>query len=319
MSLSKSRSRGWCFMLNNYTQDEIQFLSAFGSNDSLCVYLVFGKEVSESGTSHLQGYVYFKTLKSFKQAKTFLGERSHVEVQRGTSLQASDYCKKDGDFTEFGTCPSQGKRTDLEAVAKIIVDGGSVNDVAMQYPTTFIKYSRGIRELKLEVTRPYTRPDICGVWLVGEPGSGKSHYAQTQYPDSYKKAQNKWFDGYGGEKQIVLEDLDTGTLSHHLKIWADRWPCTGETKGGTVHLMHDVFVVTSNYQIEDLVPKKRVGNQEHDDDSMISALSRRFIVKSFRKLFVPPLVGEAGPGYWASCMTDENNVEHILGILHNEN
>lgn len=41
-------------------------------------------------------------------------------------------------------------------------------------------------------------------------------------------------------------------LGHYLKIWADKWACTGEVKGGTVPLCHHRFVVTSNYTIAEL-------------------------------------------------------------------
>lgn len=316
MSSSHSRSRGWCFTLNQYTDDEVRVLSERGSTNPISQYLVFGFEVGDSGTPHLQGYVYFKSVKSFKQAKAYIGDRAHVESQRGSPQQAAEYCKKDGNYQEFGDCPYQGKRTDLEVVTELVVDGVSISEIAQAHPTTFVKFSRGLRDLKLAVSKPYAREDVCGIWLVGEPGSGKSHYAQTTYPCAYRKAQNKWFDGYAGEKEIVLEDLDSGVLSHHLKIWADKWPCTGETKGGTVHLTHDVFVVTSNYTIDELVPKKITNRQEHEDDAMIAALARRFKVFTFNKVFVPPDVSASGSGHWYSQMTDPNGVEMVLGLIN---
>ena len=312
---NKQRSRGWCFTINNYTDDELNHLSKVGSDLNQCVYLVFGKEVSSTGTPHLQGFLYCKTKKSFKQAKGLLSDRAYVDASRGTPQEASDYCKKDGLVTEYGTCPMQGKRTDLDNVAKLVIEGASIASVAETFPTTFIKYSRGIRELKLAVTKPYLRTAHCGIWLVGEPGCGKSHYAQTNYPNAYKKAMNKWFDGYAGEKEIILEDLDCNHLAHHLKIWADKWPCTGETKGGTVHLSHDLFIISSNYEIEDLVATKKIGGQDHPDDRMIEALQRRFVVKQFRKQFIPPEVGAAGPGKWVSVMCDEHGEDHVLGEL----
>lgn len=308
--MSKQRSRGWCFTLNNYTDDEVNKLSCTGSDPSVA-YLCYGKEVGDSRTPHLQGFLYAKTLKSFKQIKVLLSERAHVEPQRGTTDQAIDYCFKDGDVTEFGSRPNQGKRTDLEVATKLILDGVSLSDVAQEHPTVYVKYHRGLRDLKLTVTRPYIRETVCGLWIYGEPGTGKSHYAQSQFPDAYRKAQSKWFDGYAGEKSIILDDLDSGMLCHHLKIWADKWACTGETKGGTVHLMHDTFVVTSNYRIEDLVPLK---SKDESDDAMISALQRRFKEIEIKKEFFPP-IGAVGPGEWHSVLYDENGESTDLGII----
>ena len=42
-------------------------------------------------------------------------------------------------------------------------------------------------------------------------------------------------------------------LANHLKLWADPWyNHAGEIKGSQVRLVHSVFVVTSNYSIDDL-------------------------------------------------------------------
>ena len=96
--------------------------------------------------------------------------------------------------------------------------------------------------------------------------------AQLDPSSMYIKAQNKWFDGYAGERVILLDDLDTNILGHYLKIWSDKYSCHGEIKGGTVKLRHHIFVVTSNYDIKTLFK---------DDDAMCKAIQRRFTAKPF--------------------------------------
>lgn len=93
---------------------------------------------------------------------------------------------------------------------------------------------------------------VRGVWYWGPPGTGKSHTARANFPEAYLKAQNKWFDGYQAQKSIIIDDFDKGgiCLGHHLKIWADKYACNGEVKGGHVPLQHETLVVTSNYSIE---------------------------------------------------------------------
>lgn len=72
---------------------------------------------------------------------------------------------------------------------------------------------------------------------------------------------------------MVLDDLDTDCLGHYLKIWADKWSCTGEIKGGTVQLRHTHFIVTSNYSIDELFSSK--------GQTLIDAIRRRFKVVHF--------------------------------------
>jgi len=62
--------------------------------------------------------------------------------------------------------------------------------------------------------------------------------------------------------------MDTDCLGHYIKIWADKWACSGEVKGGTLPLNYDTFVITSNYAIEDLFR----------DQMMRDAIKRRFKV-----------------------------------------
>lgn len=82
--------------------------------------------------------------------------------------------------------------------------------------------------------------DVRGTWYWGKPGVGKSHRARAENPSLYIKAQNKWWDGYKGQGAVLLDDLDKGgsCLGHYLKIWADKYACTGEIKGATVPLNH---------------------------------------------------------------------------------
>lgn len=261
-----SRSTRWCFTINNYTQADETAVQGWN-----CCYLVYGREIGDSGTPHLQGFVTFGGKAKRLSAVKKLHATAHWEVTKGSSQQAAEYCKKDGDVYEKGTTPFQGKRSDLEEACNMIKDGKRLREVADELPTTYVKFSRGLKDLALTLTDSYEHDDTRGIWIWGPPGVGKSRYARREWPDSYPKAQNKWFDGYDGEEAILLDDLDRmGTcLSHLLKIWTDRYACTGETKGGTVHLKHKVFIVTSNYSIKDLWP---------DDVELQKAIRRRFKV-----------------------------------------
>lgn len=129
-----------------------------------------------------------------------------------------------------------------------------------------------IQEYHRDKVEAYASDGVRGVWYWGPPGSGKSHKAreiceQVYQCKPYDKHQNKWWDSYDNQHAVLIEDLDTNTLGHHLKIWADKYPCTGETKGGHVNLNHRVLIVTSNYSIETLFK---------EDRAMCEAIKTRF-------------------------------------------
>lgn len=256
----------YAFTLNNYTNDDCTIINSIPH-----LYLVYGYEESPTtGTPHLQGFITLPSLRRLTALKK-LHPKIHWEKAIKDSMTNATYCKKSGNFYEDGKVPTQGKRTDLEKAATLLLEGASVAAVALDNPSVFIKYSRGLREFALICQQPYDHPDVRGYWYYGAPGTGKSRFART-HDSFYLKDQNKWFDGYAGETTIILDDLDTNVLGHHLKIWSDRYACNGETKGGTVCLRHHRFIVTSNYSIESLFGE----NQE-----MASALNRRFVVRNF--------------------------------------
>lgn len=114
-----SRAKHWCFTLNNYTQDDIDRIA---ENSPFFDYLVFGKEVGASGTPHLQGFVSFPQRVRRNICVERIGQ-AHFTVARNVD-HSIRYCKKDGDFVEFGVAPTgSGTRKDLDAF-KLAVSSG---------------------------------------------------------------------------------------------------------------------------------------------------------------------------------------------------
>jgi len=234
------RSRAWCFTMNNYTDEDITNVKALDST-----YLIIGKETGESGTPHLQGYVelpHGKTLTALKKRLP----KFHLEGRKGTPAQASDYCKKDGDFEEQGTISNQGQRNDIQKVVKAVQDGKTfeeILDTATSYQSLQIA----------KVAFPYKEPKRNWMpkvyWYWGPPGTGKSHAAFNKFPDLRCHIQNpkmKWFDGYDRHDVVIFDDLrphhiDYATLLHIF----DRYPYTVETKGGTRQFVPKHIFVTS--------------------------------------------------------------------------
>lgn len=152
------QARRYVFTLNHPTADEQLVLEQLGDHPNV-VYLVFGKEVAPTtGTPHLQGFIIFASPKRLSAAKAFVGRRCHLEITKGTSEQASAYCKKESDYQEFGILPqSHGKRSDFDEFKKWVLEQTkkpSPQLVAQEYPNIFIKYSRCMEWIDLIYPQP---------------------------------------------------------------------------------------------------------------------------------------------------------------------
>lgn len=90
------RSRNYVFTLNNYTKEEVRLLKeSIELNKYL--FICWGKEVGESGTPHLQGYVENKNARTIQALKKDPGfGRAHFEERKGTKLEAATYALKEG-------------------------------------------------------------------------------------------------------------------------------------------------------------------------------------------------------------------------------
>lgn len=99
--LKEKRVRGWCWTLNNYTEEEVRKLKRL-STVSTVEKLIFGKEVGkECGTQHLQGYIYWSYGKTLSDMKR-INNRLHLEEAKGGYMSQTIYCTKDGDFCQKG-------------------------------------------------------------------------------------------------------------------------------------------------------------------------------------------------------------------------
>ena len=150
------RSRNW-ILTNNYKDLEPLSnaeLLEYIQNITGLVYTAFQLEQGAQGTKHHQIYISFKNAKSFETIKK-LFPKAHIEAMKGTPTQASDYCTKEDTRLAQpvidGDLPSKGKRTDLEDIYQMIVEGCTDKEIRETYPSQYIRYKNKFQEIKQEI------------------------------------------------------------------------------------------------------------------------------------------------------------------------
>lgn len=262
-----SRSRAYCFTHNNYPNTELE--------DQLdCKYIIYGKEVGQSGTPHLQGFVYFDTVKSLAQVIKLL-PGCHVETAIAPQ-EAIAYCRKDGDVTERGIAPvSQKRKGEMEkdrwhTALKLAREG----NIAEINPEIQFKYYRTIKEIAKDHMAPVQdATQLTGEWFIGRAGTGKSRAAREENPHNYCKPLNQWWDGYQDEEVVIVDDMDPfhKSLAYDLKIWGDRYAFIAPIKGGAKRIRPNKIIVTSQYAPEEI----------WDDEATLEAINRRYTRRYF--------------------------------------
>lgn len=205
------RSRSWFITVNSDLDNAREVLKGLMTTG---VYGVIGPNERGHKTEHehFHGYVYFKSQRTMSSVlKKCKPHCPHLDVAKGTALEAMRYCCK-GEHTkeecaideslcvepvfECGEAPKAGRRTDLEEVIKC----ETLAEVMDVHPETYCRYRGGLKDIyaKREGTRTMVelfaeveknvlvKPKVY--WVTGESGSGKTYY-------SYKLAMELGYTG----------------------------------------------------------------------------------------------------------------------------
>lgn len=274
-----STNRNWCFTLNNWTMEEYSALLEYEKPN----YVVIGKETApDTGTPHLQGYMYFKTPVRLSQLKK-LNSRAHWEICKGTQEQNVTYCKKDHLWEERGERQMTPEEKGKKGAEKIAARWELVKQRKWELlpPEQLKQYMFAEQAIK---PMPQDNDAMDNIWVYGKSGSGKSRWCRQTYPGFYWKGMSKWWDGYKGEEVVVLDDFDPGhaeKLTYYLKIWTDHYAFNAEVKGAMLKIRPKTFIVTSQYTIDEAFA--------HMDDQAREAIKRRFTVKTIGEPTVWPI------------------------------
>ena len=285
------RGRNFVFTLNNPTQLELRFWKKLLRNSDFrkehrVRYVIFQSEMSTSGTPHLQGYVELSTKFTSTRIKRRFGSRLHFENRRGTQAQAIAYSKKedtrvvDGLAGDGGDAKKLGKDT-VGVVAAALQLGGSLKELAEDYPVSFISHGQKIRSYALNMMgRRRTPPEV--IIYYGVTGTGKSATADKNWPEAYwvpaPRPGGWWWPNFMGERTVIIDEFANQFKYHTMLRLLDRYPFDLQEKGGNMQLpaTTERIVFTTNIH-----PNQWYHNIPHRDKA---PLRRRF--RDFAKIYV---------------------------------
>ncbi|GIY35639.1 replication-associated protein [Caerostris extrusa] len=89
---------------------------------------------------------------------------AHLEISRGTPQEASDYCKKDGDFSEYGRLPISKSSSNPFKAVLLATEADKMSENKDEHPGICIRYKQNI--LSSIAFRTTELDGSCGVWIV---------------------------------------------------------------------------------------------------------------------------------------------------------
>lgn len=204
-------------------------------------YICWGRErCPDTDREHYQGFIVFDRTYRIPGGKRVLGggDTAHLESRRGTRKQAIDYCRKDGEFTEWGNV---GRRT-IEDLLRT-----DIKTIREENPLFYVRYHRGIEKLLSTPKGGLNFRNIEVTWLWGATGVGKTRQVMEMESVYKLDPPYQWFDGYEGEDILLLDDFDNETIARGMLLnILDGYRLRLPIKGGHTWAEWTKVFVTSN-------------------------------------------------------------------------
>lgn len=227
-----SGAKNFCFTLFNF-----ELYDDFVNYDY--EYLVMGLEICpKTQKEHYQGFIRFK---STKKLTTLISHFKgvHFEFMATDAYTSITYCKKDGNWKEYGInpCLKQGQRTDLVRLKNEILAGEQTSeDILINMPGLFHQYGRTFEKIEDIRMRKLFRTEMTqGIWFWGVTYAGKSHQAFKNFnPDTHyvlNLNDKGWWDGYRQQETVIINEFRGQIPYSELLDLVDKWPKSVPRRG----------------------------------------------------------------------------------------
>lgn len=267
------------FVFTSWTLHSEEFYQSKIGTDGVR-YIAYGLETAPTtGRLHHQGWICFQnqvsmSTKNICKIAKLLGN-AHVEPMFGSLIQNNEYCSKQNSLNKFGDEPRQGDRNDLKDVVKRIRDGETTSEeICLEDPVYFHMYGRTIQKAEdIHLRKKFRQWQTKGIWYYGNTGAGKSHLAfEGFHPDTHysKPLSDSWWDGYTGQRVVILNEFRGEIAYSELLSLVDKWPhAVPRRNREPAPFLAELVIVTSALHPQEVWKKRGVS------DSM-DQLYRRF-------------------------------------------
>ncbi len=243
------------------------------------VYLKGQQEVGANGLHHWQLLALCSKKVTATALKAAFVRQAHVELTRSEAADAyvwKEDTRVEGTQFELGVRPV--RRNNKQDWDKVLTDvkAGRVDDVPADI---YIRHYSSLKRIAVDHMENVPRNNIEAKYFWGQSGTGKTRLAweEATIAAYIKNPNTKWWDGYRGQDNVIIDEF-TGRIDiSYLLTWLDRYPCTVEVKGFSVPLKATRFWITSNLSLEECYPDAKA--------EQIAALRRRLNVTHFENPF----------------------------------
>ena len=232
----------------------------------------------ETNYLHWQICVCFNRKLRLAGVKSFFGGTCHAELSRSDA--AREYVWKDDtaiEQTRFELGELPLRRSDKRDWDRILesAKSGKFNSIPSD---VLVRYYGSIKRIRQDNLQPVAMERSVHVFW-GNTGLGKSRRAWAEAGmDAYPKdPRTKFWDGYNGQKHVVIDEFRGGIDVAHLLRWLDRYPVIVEIKGSSTCLVAECIWITSNLSPNDWYPDLDIQTRD--------ALHRRLNVVHFDSLW----------------------------------
>jgi len=217
---------------------------------------------AQEGYLHWQFVVCFTKKVRLAGVKLVFGDELHAELSN--SPAANDYVWKDETAVantrfELGILPR--KRGCPEDWNRIRDDARS-DRLELVPADIYIRYYGNLKRIAVDSCQPVAIERTVVV-LWGPTGVGKSRRAWEEAGlDAYPKdPRSKFWDGYRGQSNVVIDEFRGDIDISHVLRWFDRYPVIVEVKGSSVVLKAQKIWITSNLCPDQWYPNLDVGTR----------------------------------------------------------